>query len=164
MTPGPPATQAKDQVSDAVLTAVYTVVGARRTSLDTMMWQVPALATAAQAFLLTIALQPGSSSAAQALAAVLGTILAVLAAQLMAKHRHLEMSDSRLMERIEGQLRLERTLDVPPHAAGRRRLGDHQPWWIRMSSYRLWLLGVTGFGVADLVVALDAMTDLGLFR
>ncbi|WP_446220109.1 hypothetical protein [Micromonospora sp. IBHARD004] len=164
MTPGPPATQAEDQVSEQVLMAAYAVVGARRTSFDTMMWQVPALTTAAQAFLLTIALQPGGSPAAQAVAAILGAILAVLSAQLMAKHRHLEMSDSRLAERIERQLGLEQGLGVPPHAAGRFRLGNHQPWWIRLSSYRLWLLGVASFGVADLVVALDAMAGLGLFH
>ncbi|MFG1657661.1 hypothetical protein ACGFIY_14130 [Micromonospora chersina] len=130
MTPDPPATPAKDQVSDEVLMAAYAVVGARRTSLDTMMWQVPALATAAQSLLLTIALQPGSSPAAQALAAILGAILAVLSAQLMAKHRHLEMSDSRLMERMERQLRLEQSLGVAPHAPGRSRLGNHEPWCV----------------------------------
>ncbi|MEU8184900.1 hypothetical protein AB0B85_12085 [Micromonospora sp. NPDC049044] len=164
MTPGPPATQAEDQVSEEVLMAAYAVVGARRTSLDTMMWQVPALATAAQAFLLTIALQAGGSTPAQAVSAVLGAILALLSAQLMAKHRHLEMSDSRLAERIERQLGLAQGLEVPPHAAGRLRLGDHQPWWIRLSSYRLWLFGVASFGVADLVIALDAIAGLGIFH
>lgn len=114
MNPGPPDTQVEDQVSRDVLIAAYTVVGARRTSLDTMMWQVPALATAAQAFLLTIALQTDGSRAAQAIAAALGAVLAVLSAQLMAKHRHLEMSDSRLTERIERQLGLERRLGVAP--------------------------------------------------
>ncbi|WP_328850994.1 hypothetical protein OG994_23455 [Micromonospora globbae] len=162
MNPGPPDTQVEDQVSRDVLIAAYTVVGARRTSLDTMMWQVPALATAAQAFLLTIALQTDGSRAAQAIAAALGAVLAVLSAQLMAKHRHLEMSDSRLTERIERQLGLERGLGVAPHAAGRLRLGERQPWWIRLSSYRLWLVGVATFGVADLVVAFDAMANLGL--
>ncbi|MFF5176792.1 hypothetical protein ACFY2Q_02015 [Micromonospora sp. NPDC000316] len=164
MTPGQSPSQAEDQVSAEVLMAAYAVVGARRTSLDTMMWQVPALATAAQAFLLTTALQQGGSPAAQAVAAILGVILAALSAQLMAKHRHLEMSDSRLAERIERQLGLAVRLGVPPHAAGRFRLGNRQPWWIRLSSYRLWLLGVASFGVADLVVALDAIVGLGVFR
>lgn len=159
MTSDRSADDAEDQPTREALLAAYAVVGARRNSLDTMMWQVPALAIAAQAFLLTIALQPGDSAASQALPAVLGTILAVLSAQLMTKHRHLEVSDSRLAEQIERQLGFA----VPPHASGRFRLGNHQPWWVRLSSYRLWLLGMTSFGVVDLVIVLDAVSGLGLF-
>ncbi|WP_326558623.1 hypothetical protein [Micromonospora sp. NBC_01796] len=163
MTPDPTAIPVDGRASEGAIVAAYAIVGARRTSFDTMMWQVPALATAAQAFLLTIALGPDSQRAAQTVAATLGAILAGLSAQLMAKYRHLETSDSRLAERIERQLGLDGSLGAPPHAPARIRLGDKLPWWVRMSSYRLWILGIAAFGVADLAVALDAVAGIGLF-
>ncbi|MET8910555.1 hypothetical protein [Micromonospora sp. NPDC004551] len=156
----PPADPLAPTASTEAVLAAYALVGARRTSFDTMMWQ----ATAAQAFLLTIALGPDGSRPARSVAALLGAALAGLCAQLMAKHRRLETSDSRLAERIEQELGLDRRLGTAPHAAAIVRLGADQPWWARLSSYRLWLLGVLSFGVADLVVAVDAAAALGLFR
>ncbi|MFI7553099.1 hypothetical protein ACIBQ2_25520 [Micromonospora sediminimaris] len=163
MTQGSTASPVDTSVSKDVLMAAYAVVGARRTSFDTMMWQVPALATAAQAFLLTVALGPDTARPAQTVTAVLAAALAALSAQLMIKYRHLETSDSRLAERIERQLGLDQGLGTPPHAAVRERLG-HQPWLVRLSSYRLWLSGVIAFGIADLVVAIDAATGFGLLH
>ncbi|MEU5672006.1 hypothetical protein ABZ749_16910 [Micromonospora sp. NPDC047753] len=129
-----------------------------------MTWQVPALATAAQAFLLTLALGPETSRPAQAVAATLAAALTGLSAQLMVKYRRLELSDNRLLERIEQQLGVDQILGLPPHSAARERLGDNQPWWVRLSSFRLWLLGIGAFSMADLVIAIDALAGLELFR
>ncbi|MCG5451532.1 MULTISPECIES: hypothetical protein [Micromonospora] len=164
MVPSPDARPDETQISEQVLTATYAVVAARRTAFDTMTWQVPALATAAQAFLLTLALGPETARPAQAVAATLAAALTGLSAQLMIKYRRLELSDSRLLERIEQQLGLDQMLGLPPHSAVRERLGDNQPWWVRLSSFRLWLLGVAAFSMADVVIAIDALAGLELFR
>lgn len=144
------------------LIAAYAVVGARRTSYDTMMWQVPALAMAAQAFLLTIALGSDVARAARVIAGALAALLAVLSAQLMMKHRALEVVDSRIAEEIERQMGLDRWLDFHPHAAAGTRLGGHKPWWIRLSSYRLWLTGLAVFAATDLAVAVLAVAGSSL--
>ena len=51
--------------SAAISEDQYDLLAARRTSYDEMMWQAPALSLTAQAFLFTIALGPGSTTAAR---------------------------------------------------------------------------------------------------
>jgi hypothetical protein len=150
--------------TEQALLAAYASVSARRTSFDTMMWQVPALATTAQAFLMTIALGADTARGSRVLAALLGMVLAVLAAQLMAKYRSLEKIDSRVAEQIERRVRLDRVLGLPPHASAsvRADAGVRPPWWIRVSSYRLWLAGLLIFAMVDCLAALAAISGLPL--
>ena len=86
------ATESRD-----VLLAVYAAVAARRDDFDGRMWQVPALALTAHAFLLTSALNTGGPRLPRVFAAVLGLVLSGLSMQLMAKHRYIEVLDSRLL-------------------------------------------------------------------
>jgi hypothetical protein len=37
---------------------------------------------------------------------------------------------------------------VTPSAAAWERLGQGRPWWVRLSSFRLWLLGLGLFALA----------------
>lgn len=136
---------------DAVL-AVYSVLGARRTSFDTVMWQVPALAMAAQAFLLATSLDSGASRAWRIIAAALGLFLAWVSMQLMAKLRSLEIVDSRTLERIEIGLHIDTALGFAPHAHVRERIQrspQRAAWWMRVSSFRLWIVVLGLLGAAD---------------
>lgn len=66
---------------------VYELLMLRQLEQNAMVWQTPALALTAEAFLLTIALGGESSRFARLLSSALSVVVAVLAMQLMAKHR-----------------------------------------------------------------------------
>src|SRR5205807_717505 len=74
---------------------------ARRSSLDQMMWQVPALSLTAQSFLLTIALGHDTRWIARVMTALLGMIAAGAAIQLLLKHRYHELLYSHWLEKFE---------------------------------------------------------------
>ena len=150
-----------------VLLGAYAAVTARRTSFDTMMWQVPALAMTAQAFLLTIALGNGSARISREIAAVLAMFLSIMSMQLMAKHRFLENVDNQLSERLEHSLGVAGGAGTVPHGTIPVRAGGlalRLPWWIRLSSYRLWLGGLALFAVADGMTGVLAAVHPTLFR
>lgn len=135
--------------------ALYQGLAARRLGYDTLMWQAPALALTAQAFLLTIALGPGSSRTARLISAALSFVLAAISAQLLMKHRFNESIDSRLLERLERQFGLDIPLGGAPHIADRARgelAGVGGNWFTRRSSYRIWLAALAVFAVAAAVV------------
>lgn len=145
-----PAAYMDERSSQAVL-AVYSAVSARRDSFDDRMWQVPALAMTAQAFLMAIALGSTGIRAPKFVAAVLGLVLAVLSMQLMAKHRFIELLDNRLLEKVERDLGLEAILGELPHAALRQRAATlAAPRLVRLSSYRIWMAALGLFGLADI--------------
>lgn len=155
-----------DARNEALLSA-YAVVTARRTAFDSMMWQVPTLAMTAQAFLLNVALGSGSARTSRVIAAVLGMALSAMSMQLMAKHRFLEVLDSQLSEKFERKLNIAGATGASPHARIATRAGsayDDLPWWIRLSSYRLWLSGLLLFAVADGVSAVLAVVSPGVLR
>jgi hypothetical protein len=99
---------------------------ARRSSLDQMMWQVPALSLTAQSFLLTIALGHDTRWVGRVLAALLGLIAALAAIQLLLKHRYHELLYSHWLDRFEDELGLPNLHSLPesiPFAFGGR---DHE--------------------------------------
>ena len=69
---------------------VYAAVAARRNLSDQLLWQVPPLAIASQAFLLTIALGGDAAQASRITAALLAVLLCLVSLQLMAKFRVVE--------------------------------------------------------------------------
>ena len=75
------------QSSQDVLLAQYQVVAARRQNFDSMVWQVPALALTAQAFLMTIALGPGTGHLARIAAGLLSALAALMSGQLLLRQR-----------------------------------------------------------------------------
>lgn len=137
-------------VSRETLLAVYAAVSARRDDIDGRMWQVPALAMTAHAFLLTIALSSDGPRLPRVCAAILGLVLSGLSMQLMAKHRYLEVLDNRLLERIERQLAVDKLLDSLPHDRLSARMVDlRPPWSVGFSSYVLWMFGLFLFACTD---------------
>lgn len=62
----------------------------RRQATSQMMWQVPALSIAAQAFLYTRAFDPTTSSAARIVVSVAALVSALATLQLLLKHRYYE--------------------------------------------------------------------------
>jgi len=156
--------QERFSVNDRVI--VWQTLASRRAGIDAMMWQTPALGMTAQAFLLTLALAPGSSRWARLLASMLSLALSFMVTQLMAKHRRHEMLDSLLLERLEDRFGLAELIEVAPHAGPsarhsddlettRKRLARSTPGWHRfwrMSSYEIWMAGMGLFAVVALAV------------
>jgi hypothetical protein len=120
---------------------VYQVVAARRDSYEAVLWQVPALSLTAQAFLLTIALGGGPSPSARRLASLLSLISALASIQLLAKHRYFEEVDSKLCEKLEGDLDLKAICGYLPHAPTKDRRQPSDPklsGWTAYSSFKIW--------------------------
>ena len=139
----------------------------RRVSINQLMWQVPALALAAQAFLLTVVLGADTSPPARAVAAGTAAILMGLTWHLFRRHRILEVGYSRWLERFE-----ERNGLPPIHRhdvlAGGAPARDEQSQvgpalaFLRSSAaiWRAALLALTFAYIALLVIML---IDPGLF-
>lgn len=155
--------------SDQVV--VWQTLASKRASIDTMMWQTPALGMTAQAFLLTLALGPESSQWARLLSSFLSLALSIMVMQLMAKHRRHEMLDSLLLQRIEVSVGISRLLGTSPHASpGQRPDDDRQlvsqrlrrslpgpaPFW-SMSSYELWMIGLSLFAIVAFAIFVAAL-------
>ncbi len=79
--------RSKDRVS---ADSVYLAVAERRTQLDSLMWQVPAFALAAQGVLLAVAYSPNTGYWPRVVAAAVATLVGFLALQLFLRHRHHE--------------------------------------------------------------------------
>ena len=121
----------------------YSIISARRTNMDSMMWQTPALSLTAQAFLLTIALSSDSSTFAVVLASFLALVSSLAAMQLMMKHRLHEIQDSGLLKVFEESNDDYKIIHGP-------RDKENGFFAKRWSSYRVWmaLLGIFSFCAA----------------
>jgi hypothetical protein len=141
---------------------LHGVLSDRRQNYDGLMWQVPALGLSAQAFLLTIALGSGSGTLARAGSSALAAMVALMSMQLMAKHRLHELADSMTLEKIERELSIF-FLNAPPHAAVGTRLEQlpaaGTPWWLKWSSYRVWMAGLGAFAAVGLASLVFAVVD-----
>jgi hypothetical protein len=129
----------------------YQVVASRRQETDSLMWQVPVLSLTAQAFLFSIALNPGAGHAAKILSAGLALVSSLTSIQLMAKHRHHEVTDSKWLEKFEQSHSESGFLVIHgkrPKPVGRR------PWrfLIGLSSYKVWMFALSMFAMAALTV------------
>jgi hypothetical protein len=126
--------------------ASYQVIASRRLGYDTLMWQTPMLGLTAQAFLFSSALTPSESRTARLIAMCLALATSIISMQLMSKHRHHELADSLLLERFEMEHKLVALHARPDH----RDVSLHvrRPWYIRLSSYRVWMAGLSLFAIA----------------
>jgi len=140
-----------------IKTEQYKVLANRRQAQDALIWQTPALSLAAQAFLLTIILNPYSSVIARCFAAGLSLLTALACLQLMTKHRYFEEQDSKLLENFEIDHEQEGYKII------HHRRTNSQKWYIRMSGYRFWQLTLCVFGAVALSAGLVAIAKPSLF-
>ncbi len=75
-----------------------TFVESRRQAIDAMIWRVPALSVAAQAFLYVAGLNPRVSDGVQIFAGAIGFVAAIAAMQLLLKHRYHEESYAQVID------------------------------------------------------------------
>lgn len=159
----------RKQVPDPILVAaVIQAAEYRRYITDQMMWQVPVLSLTAQSFLLIIAFGSGPHSS-RVTAAGLACLAALATIQLLLKHRYMEETYSRALERIECDNNL-------PLVHGKREDvqswvwpgGGHEwdapdrPWkllkevrkhFVARKSYLVWTAALAIFATVDLVTA-----------
>lgn len=148
---------------------VYSAISARRTAFDTMMWQVPALGLAAQAFLLTIAYGASSSNAARFVSGALSVIVALVAIQTMLKHRANEKTDNLILKRIEDSNEIRISHRASPHDAPPvrgRAIGNELIYGVmeKRRSVRLWVTSLCGFAVAGSVAIVLTLVDPSILR
>jgi hypothetical protein len=156
----------------ALLGPVYQAAEARRSAIDQMMWQAPALSLTAQAFLLTVGLQDATQPAGRMLAGALGLGVALASMQLLAKHRLHEVRLSLWLSHFERDTALPNLNDRDErHRFDREgdtaRLGRVGMWLAGddRSSFRWWLWTLAVFGAADVfVVALGLLAAVGLWN
>ena len=156
---------------DAFYQVMYEAVSNRRLTFDSMMWQVPVLSLTAQAFLLTIALGADTSQYARSVSAGLACVTAVMSLQLMAKHRYHEILDAKMLERLEKKL-IAASLDqhapeATAHSSPRRRAQDLESepnLLVKLSSYRVWLLGMSLFALVDAITLVFAVAHPEVFK
>ncbi|MFI6689891.1 hypothetical protein [Streptomyces sp. NPDC050485] len=136
--------------------ASYQAVAQRRLQYDMMMWQVPALGIAAQAFLLTVALGHDSSRLSRVLSSIVAGMIALLTMQLMAKHRWHERIDNQWLETFERRNGLEVVHQNRSSLA--KELNLEGPGILaRWRSYHVWQLALAIFGIVNLLCAIIAL-------
>jgi hypothetical protein len=79
----------------------YSLIFARRQNQDNLVWQTPAFAIAAEAFLLTASFSNATSRRSAILLAAFGVMVALGSLQRMSRHRFLESLDAKLLSQFE---------------------------------------------------------------
>lgn len=129
----------------AVWIAQYELLNDRRNSFNHLLWQAPALSLTAQAFLFSIVFSKDVQPADQLLAAVLALAAALASVQLLAKHRagETEMAVRATKMEIDGGF-------PPVNGKKDERQTQSESWYLRQSSYSLWLGLLLIFGASSL--------------
>jgi hypothetical protein len=144
---------------------VYQAVVARRLQWDALLWQVPALSLAAQAFLLTIALSPDSGRATRVITSGLAIVAAFLSLHLLIRHRQAELADAHWLADYE-----QRHFSTIAHGPQWRdcrnaiRISGPLGRLAMLPAFPVWQAALGLFGGAAVVVFLAAFVGLGLFR
>lgn len=128
----------------------YEALNVRQVTHNSLMWQTPALAMTAQAFLLAIALGHDSAIAARVISSALSLFVALISVQLMIRHSAMEVADARRLYGMEMRRGME-----PVHQYSRK---------FKLKSRTLWTVGLSLFGaaaLAALVLTLFVPTALG---
>jgi hypothetical protein len=99
----------------------------------------------AQAFLLTIALGADTTNPARSVAALLSLLAALASLQLMSKHRHMEVLDSKLLEEHE---KICKNIGYAVVSGRARTINENTSWLARRSSYKVWLALLSAFAFA----------------
>ena len=133
----------------------YPIVAARRQGYDALLWQTPALAVTAQAFLLTVVFSPGANEHVAVVISAFALLVGLAAIQLLARLRYLEMYDSELLVTYEKSHETEGLAIV--HGKRRPLASVPAKGLARFRAYRVWMavlvafLAVDGFGLLSAV-------------
>ena len=132
--------------------AYVELLEARRASSESLVWEAPSLALAAQAFLLTIALGAGATLAARMIACILSLVASLMAFQLMARAAYRAGEEDALLTKLHERLGLE---------SPRIDFSKAVHWWTRMSSFDVWRAGLLFFALTAvaILVLLSAYPD-----
>lgn len=127
----------------------FAAVQARYISHGSLMWQVPALNIATQAFLYSVIFGEKTPIEGRLIAAFLGVFAAFAGLHLLAKHRAMELYDAKLLADYEAAkdwlvVHGRRHHDVKPRI---------WKWFINRSAFHIWLWTSFAF-LAGAVVAL----------
>lgn len=156
----------------------YEMLTLRDVEKDALMWQAPSLALTAQAFLLTIALNPQSPVYAVLISSGLGFVVAGLSMQLMARHRLLNVLDRAYLHYLEEQTGLRHisarsyfwpdgTYSVPAWIKQEDEVVEER-WpnrgaptkvskFANSRSYDIWIRGLAVFAILNVVLFLVAL-------
>lgn len=148
---------------------LYQALTARVGHRDALLWQSPALALTAQAFLLTIALGHDSTPVVRILAAGLGLLVMFMSMQLMLKHRMYMDNDQVMMVSLEREMelpssaidydtqieRLKADKTQPPLRAPRKKEGLTE-----YASVDFWVRGMAIFMCVNAVILLFALAEM----
>lgn len=147
------------------LIVLYEALTARVGHRDALLWQSPALAMTAPAFLLTIALGHDAGPVARLLAAFLGLVVTFMSIQLMLKHRMYMTNDQVMM------VSLERMMGIPASAIDHETQLAHlrrdllsgrmkeKKWLTRFVSVNVWISGLGLFAIVNLILGAYAIAD-----
>jgi hypothetical protein len=141
--------------------------------MNGQVWQVPALAMTAQAFLFTIMLSPETGQAPRAISAALACLVSYLSGHLILKHRYHQSLDYGRMIELEADLGMTTSFaqsawrDDPEWAGETRKklTGDRklQLYEQRWSSVDVWVLGFWIFAIAAVFVAVTTFVAPGMY-
>jgi hypothetical protein len=147
----------------------YAAIAARRTQFDQLVWQVPVIILAAQAFLFSIALSPDTARSSRIITSLLSLGMTFLSLHLMVKHRQAEIADSEWLAAYEEKLPPPVGAPAwPMHgrswAAYRESIDPHigrLGVLSRLPGSRTWIWGLSGFGIAAIIVLILAIVMPG---
>jgi hypothetical protein len=144
---------------------VYQAVAARRLQWDALLWQVPSLGLAAQAFLLTIAFGPDTSRTSRLLASLLAVVTALLSLHLLIRHRQAEVTDAEWLGKYEQQ-HFGTTAHGPEWRDRRNAtaIKGYLGFLARFPAFRVWKVALSLFGVVGLIAFFLAIFDIGSLR
>ena len=135
-----------------------------------MMWQAPAMALTAQAFLLTIALGHDTSALARGMAALLGVVVTAMSIQLMLKHRLIMTTDQVLMLALEYRMGLvssavDRETQVETIKQDRSGVDlikrvPKKEGFVGWKSVNVWVGGLGVFTVVNVLILVLAIMDM----
>jgi len=137
----------------------YQIIAARRMNYDVLLWQVPVLSLTAQSFLFQISLGSGINLYARLASSLLSLVAALISMQLMAKHRYHEQLDSKALELVERQLGLPLLHSIPKNPT---LFQETKPIgvFLRMSSYKIWLVGLSLFALVATTILVYAIVKI----
>jgi len=154
------------EFSEAAGLSAYAAVAARRTSWDSLLWQVPVLSLTAQAFLFVTALGPDSAWWARIIASTLSINLTVLSIRLMARHRQGELNDAHWLADFEREV-----MKLGAWAAhgkkfrdDRQKVTDIDVGWVGKfiplkPMFAVWVIGLALFGLFSAGIIVVTVVD-----